>query len=501
MKDRTISQAVLAVIILLALSRPIVATVGVCTYEARGRQTLPLTGNLGGLSAWADNVMVVARNVSDDTQSYNIFQKGSNGSFEQIQSGNLGSGTQMPSSSMVGDYLLTTSESLGPILTYRYDGEAWTYVSNITLTDNADPLGDSFLEYVVALDRENNSIAAIAGRKPSTSKRVPTGNATVVLYERSSSDDSWSAPIAEIDDPTADGTDTSFGSVLVLSGDYLIVGAPSQSIDGISHAGAVYVFKKVDGSLESWEYTQQIKEDPTPVIQNGFGGAISINDDNILVIAAGAAGIVYVYTLDDESGNFTVVQNLTDDELDTAFGAALAQNGDKLYVTDWKAYTHNGTVYTYTYNSDTGLYEAETQVNSSYLDDGDNRFGLQIASGGGGNCFAIIAQDTEKLIEFYCANNVDICGVCGGDNSTCNTTSTTTGQFSADGSVGALGWTMISIFIAAVVAAMIVTVIAVTRSSDQRIQYSGLETGSSAKSYRMTKINRKSLKYTDEEDD
>jgi len=90
-----------------------------------------------------------------------------------------------------------------------------------------------------------------------------------------------------------------FGSSVGISGDYLVVGAPSIDISE-GEPGAAYVFRR-DGST----WVEQVKltpSDPQPFAR--FGGSVSISGDAIVVGAPGAehagidSGAVYVFRRD-----------------------------------------------------------------------------------------------------------------------------------------------------------------------------------------------------------
>ena len=93
-------------------------------------------------------------------------------------------------------------------------------------------------------------------------------------------------------------SDPSEGMPLATDGNFILVGAQSNSADGISGAGQVQVYARSPGSEEGWVYTGAL-ESPAPQYYGRFGWSIFFHQDIVLVSAAwedrpdGGEGIVY----------------------------------------------------------------------------------------------------------------------------------------------------------------------------------------------------------------
>ncbi len=127
----------------------------------------------------------------------------------------------------------------------------------------------------------------------------------------------WSLQQVLTSGATADGgPPDAFGSAVALSGDTVLVGAPS----GVQDAGAVYVFVR---SGTTWSLQQQLTA-PDGTGNDAFGASVAIFGDALLVGAPlhGGAGAAYFFT---RSGTtWTVQQELFDASADVAFGASVA---------------------------------------------------------------------------------------------------------------------------------------------------------------------------------
>lgn len=88
----------------------------------------------------------------------------------------------------------------------------------------------------------------------------------------------------------ADGT---FGRSVTLSagGTLAVVGAPNAAVDGVSSAGAVYVFAK--DLAGTWQNVARLTA-PTPASSSSYGQSVSVSaDGNELVVGASSTGSDY----------------------------------------------------------------------------------------------------------------------------------------------------------------------------------------------------------------
>ncbi len=126
-----------------------------------------------------------------------------------------------------------------------------------------------------------------------------------------------------------DGTVSSshFGQVVAISGDRIVVSAPSERVAGQSDVGAVYVFERVGNA---WLKGPKLFP-PTTTAQQSYGAALALSGDRIC-IQRRAANEYVVDVRDFDGVNWPVVATLNAPGTDTngAFGYRLALEGDRL---------------------------------------------------------------------------------------------------------------------------------------------------------------------------
>lgn len=146
-----------------------------------------------------------------------------------------------------------------------------------------------------------------------------------------------------------------FGSSVSINGDYLIVGAPSESEDAseansLFSAGAAYIFKKDQGGTDNWGQLRKI----VPAIRAAndiFGASVSINGSYAIAGAQGEredaseantltrAGAVYIFRKDlggsdnwgQEQKIVAAARAVSDD-----FGVSVAVGGAFAIVGAWQ---------------------------------------------------------------------------------------------------------------------------------------------------------------------
>lgn len=137
-----------------------------------------------------------------------------------------------------------------------YYSSVWYCASNNVITDRkpqtvfaSDSTANDEFGRAVSLDMGNNRAVVGAALAENGAN---TNQGAVYLYSYSSSSKTWSQSQKLV---AADGqANDRFGKSVILSGDYLIIGAPGCN----SNTGAVYVFKRVSGV-----WTQEAKIIPS----------------------------------------------------------------------------------------------------------------------------------------------------------------------------------------------------------------------------------------------
>ena len=136
-----------------------------------------------------------------------------------------------------------------------------------------------------------------------------------------------------------------FGEVVSINGDYIAVGVPREQEDenGLNPllwAGAAYIFKK-EGDF--WSEQQKVVS-PDRSVADQFGSKIVIGDGNVFISSTfededenglnslGAAGAVYVYSIQDETWQFSQKLVSSDRQVAAHFGSDLACQNDILVI-------------------------------------------------------------------------------------------------------------------------------------------------------------------------
>jgi hypothetical protein len=158
------------------------------------------------------------------------------------------------------------------------------------------------------------------------------------------------------------GANDYFGSAVAISGDIVVVGAPSEDStavgvngDGTDNsaddAGAAYVFVR-DRASGTWSQQAYLKPSNTGA-HDGFGGAVAVSGDTAVVGAEGedssdgdgtdngadGAGAAYVFVRDPARGTWSQQAYLkaSNTGAHDGFGTAVAVSGDIAVVgADWE---------------------------------------------------------------------------------------------------------------------------------------------------------------------
>ena len=128
-----------------------------------------------------------------------------------------------------------------------------------------------------------------------------------------------------------------FGMSVFLSGHDLLVGAQGEAADGVANAGAVYFFSSEAGE---WALRQRVTA-PNGHENSYFGSSVHISNDTAVVSAFGEpvdgvlhAGAVYVYTRAQPGGTWDFEQKLTLEQPQEGgyYGRFVSLLGDQLLV-------------------------------------------------------------------------------------------------------------------------------------------------------------------------
>ena len=126
-----------------------------------------------------------------------------------------------------------------------------------------------------------------------------------------------------------------FGLSAALSGSTAAVGAPQATVSGHADAGAVYLYVR---SGTTWSQ-QAVLRDPIPADDDGFGSAVALSDDTLLVgtrwkTVAGnnGAGAVYVYVRSGTTWTQQAALTAADPTPNADFGSSVALAADTAVI-------------------------------------------------------------------------------------------------------------------------------------------------------------------------
>lgn len=136
---------------------------------------------------------------------------------------------------------------------------------------------------------------------------------------------------------SADGLELDgFGKAVVLDGDILVVGAPSDDNENGSNAGSAYVFRHFEGV---WTQEQMLTADDG-IVGRSFGVALDVSGDDLVIGACGhgptgnASGSAYVFEYQSGSSEWVQKAKLIplDSERRDMFGCSISLDGNLVAV-------------------------------------------------------------------------------------------------------------------------------------------------------------------------
>lgn len=190
-----------------------------------------------------------------------------------------------------------------------------------------------------------------------------------------------------------------FGYSVAISGDYIVIGAPSEDEDAngsatLTNAGSAYIFYKNEGGADNWGQLQKIVAfDRTA--SDEFGNAVDIEGDCIVVGAyrngkdingnnlIQSAGAAYIFS--NTSGTWTQHQKITSTLRSTSaqFGFSLAIDGDYIAIgANWENEGSNAKAgAAYIFKNSSGVWAQQKRILATDCF-AYNEFGYSIAISG-----------------------------------------------------------------------------------------------------------------------
>lgn len=150
----------------------------------------------------------------------------------------------------------------------------------------------------------------------------------IEIYERSGDSYAFSTLVPE---PVLSGiTIRTWGPVLDLDEDRLIVGDASANVDGVGNAGIVIIFRRDLGGPDNWG-VEGVLRDPSPGDRTTFGRAVAIGE-NTAVVGDSATERALLFQRVGDTWTFSKQLEPLDTQDDDNFGTSVAAEGDYLAV-------------------------------------------------------------------------------------------------------------------------------------------------------------------------
>ena len=224
------------------------------------------------------------------------------------------------SAAVVASRGYSSSPNTGNGLVWVYSGDLSTYYDDLTASDKAN--GDQF---GTSVDLSANGRTIIVGSPYNSSGGFTANGAAYVFDDPTGFSNNWTQYAKLV--PSDPANNAFFGKTVSLSqdGNFAFVGAPSRS--GTNYTGAVYVFARTPGTLNTWFQLQRI----TPFYSTydfGDGLCNSVNG-RILLIGSSSDyaswGRVDAYTYSGGSWSFKYYYSPASSQAQsTGFGPYLA---------------------------------------------------------------------------------------------------------------------------------------------------------------------------------
>ncbi len=247
---------------------------------------------------------------------------------------------------------------------YFYDGAQWSLQQTVSGTaGELECFGSS-----IALDGDLMVVGAFEEPQSPMLGALTIGAAFV--YTRSGT--TWT----QLQELTSGTTGPyRYGWALAANGGQIVVGAPVQTANSLTGAGAVYVYAK------KAQYAQQTTFNAPIITQEGrFGEAIALSGTQLVVSAPGDGtqqnGIVYGYTGSGSSWTLQSGVQPSDVAVADLFGYSVALSG-YIMIAGSPSHASNGAAYIYRLVGSNWLFQQEIKATGGAAGD---QFGYTVAA-------------------------------------------------------------------------------------------------------------------------
>lgn len=264
------------------------------------------------------------------------------------------------------------------------DGENTSNQADTPAASEEDGEEDPYAEWIAeneekigeggtAEDEYGNAVAIEGNIAVVAAKGENDGQGAVYVFKKVNGSWELVQKLTASDGEAGDG----FGSSVAIDGDHIVVGASGDD-DGGQDAGAAYVFQ-IDGG--TWGEQAKITGGPDAAAGDHFGDDVDIDGGTIVVGAWGDddygedSGAAYVFSLDGDSWYEQGKLTAGDGESGAEFGWSVAIDGDDIVVGAVGDGNGAGAAYVYTLAGATWL--EQTKLTASDGESGDN-FGWDV---------------------------------------------------------------------------------------------------------------------------
>jgi hypothetical protein len=336
--------------------------------------------------------------ISDAGSAYIFHRTGTNTwdtGTKIVASGSLEAGARFGNSVAIsGDYAIMGAylENLDGIsnagAAYVFGVSDWDTGTKITASDKA---ADDYFGRSVAISGDYAIMGAF-GEDPDGI----TDAGSAYIFHRTGTN-TWDAGFKIT--ASDKGASDSFGYSVAISGDYAIVGAFVEDPDGITDAGAAYIFHRT--GTNTWDAGFKITASDKAIGDN-FGFSVAISGDYAIVGAyyedpdgLNAAGAAYIFRRTGTNTWDTGFKiTASDKAADDRFGYSVAISGDYAIVganyEDPDGITDAGSAYIF-HRTGTNTWDAGTKITASDKEANDY-FGCSVAISGD---YAIVGAHYE----------------------------------------------------------------------------------------------------------
>ncbi|MEA3228864.1 MAG: Ig-like domain-containing protein [Campylobacterota bacterium] len=225
-------------------------------------------------------------------------------------------------------------EDAGSAYLFRRESDDNNDVVQVAKLNADNAKENDYFGYSVAI---SGNYIAISAYKHEENNEKDSGMA--YLFKRNTDNKDDTDQIAKFQSDDIDDYDY-FGKSIAIDGNYIVVGAYSEDVDGSNNTGSAYLFKRKSDRDDDVDQIAKIEAND-PKEEDWFGWSVDISGDFITIgshkndIDSQDAGAVYIFEREsDNRDDVTQVDKIEayDGEKEDYFGYALAIDGDKVAV-------------------------------------------------------------------------------------------------------------------------------------------------------------------------